>query len=139
MPGQIEILQRVLRNARNVETRHDEIEITPMQQVELAERNVPVAHLVHRALILAAPGVRKSEPIDHDAERLENLLGLAGNAGGPINQGAEDITQQRFELLGHINHTVNGLPFSRTMTLVAWPFISTTNLSGVASMIGNEP
>ena len=101
MPGQIEILQRVLCNARNVETRHDEIEIAPVQQVELAERNVPVAHLIHRALVLAAPGVRKGEPVDRDAERLEDLLGLARNAGAPIDQGAEDIEEQCFGLVGH--------------------------------------
>jgi hypothetical protein len=91
MPGQIEILQRVLRDARNVETRHDQLEIAPVQHVEFAERNVPVAHLIHRALILAAPGIRKGQPVGGDAEWLEDLLGLACDAGAPIDQRPEHI------------------------------------------------
>ena len=44
----------------------------------------------------------------------------------------------------NIFHTGGGgateaLPFSATSTLVACPFICATNLSAVASMIGNEP
>src|SRR5215467_3400893 len=109
-----------------------------MQYVELAEGNVPVAHLIHRALVLAAPGVREGKPVDRDAERLEHLLGLACNAGAPIDQRAEDIEEQRFRFCGH-HHTVNGLLFSGTITLVACPFISATNLSAFGSMIGNEP
>src|SRR5882724_4464518 len=101
MPGQIEILQRVLRNARNVETRHDEIEIAPVQHVELAERDVPVAHLIHRALVFPAPGVCEGKPVDRDAERLEDLLGLARDAGAPIDQRTEDIEEQRFGFFGH--------------------------------------
>src|SRR5882672_10448387 len=101
MPGQIEILQRVLRDARNVETLHDELEIAPVQHIEFAERNVPVAHLIHRALILAAPGIRKGEPVGRDAERLEDLLGLACDAGTPIDQRPEYIEQQRFGWRGH--------------------------------------
>jgi len=38
-----------------------------------------------------------------------------------------------------IAHTATGLPLSGTITLVAWPPIAATNLSAVASMIGNEP
>ena len=46
---------------------------------------------------------------------------------------------------GHADHvgdaldTAKALPFSGTMTLVAWPFISATNASALGSMIGNEP
>jgi len=36
-------------------------------------------------------------------------------------------------------HTATGLPLSGTITLVAWPPIAATNLSAVASMIGNDP
>jgi len=89
-----------------------------MQHVEFAERNVPVAHLIHRALILAAPGIRKGEPVGRDAERLEDLLGLACDAGAPIDQRPEDIEQQRFggvvidlPTFDGGNYAVNGLPF----------------------------
>ena len=64
---------------------------------------VDLAHLIHRALILAAPGIRKGEPVDRYAERLEDLLGLARNAGAPVNQCSEDIEQQRF---GHVGHGI---------------------------------
>src|SRR5215471_7315380 len=106
-----------------------------MQYVELAEGNVPVAHLIHRALVFPAPGVREGEPVDRGAERLEHLLGLARDAGAPVDQGAEDIKEQRFGFCGHDHHTVNGFPFSGTITLVVCPFISAMNLSALASMI----
>src|SRR5262245_1314142 len=110
-----------------------------MQHVELAERDMPVAHLIHRALVFPAPGVREGEPVDRDAKRLEHLLGLARDAVTPIDQRAEDVEQQSLGFFGHDDYTVNGLPFSGAMTLVACPFISATNLSALASMIGNEP
>lgn len=36
-------------------------------------------------------------------------------------------------------YTLDGLPLSGTITLVACPFISATNLSAVGSMMGNDP
>ena len=36
-------------------------------------------------------------------------------------------------------HTLNGFPFSGTITFVVSPFIAATNASAFGSMIGNEP
>src|SRR3989442_11431955 len=40
---------------------------------------------------------------------------------------------------GRVNQTVNALPFSGTMTLVAEPCMAATNPSAFFSMIGNDP
>ena len=68
-----------------------------MQHVELAERNTAAAHFVHGALVLAAPGIREGEPVELITLRLQHRLGLARNRGAPIDQGAEDVEEQRFD------------------------------------------
>ena len=54
----------------------------------------PGTHLLHRRLILAAPGVGECDPVERMAERLEDCLGFAGDAGAPVDQRAEHVEKQ---------------------------------------------
>src|SRR5882672_6443282 len=68
-----------------------------MQNVELGEWNAPRPHLLHAGLVFVAPGIREAQPIGLVSERLQHRLGLAPNAGAPIDKGAEYIEEQRFD------------------------------------------
>src|SRR5262245_3400418 len=70
-----------------------------VQHVELAERHAAGAHLLHRGLVLAAPGIGEGEPVELVATRRQHGLGLARDAAAPIDHRAEDIEEQR--LRGH--------------------------------------
>src|SRR5260370_29118070 len=73
-----------------------------MQHVELAEGNPARADLLHRALIFAAPGIRKREPIKRKPKWLENALGFARNPCAPVDERSENIKKQRS--CGHLRH-----------------------------------
>jgi hypothetical protein len=72
-----------------------------MQGVELGERNAPALHLLHGGLVFAAPGIREGEPIQRMPERCQDALALAGDAGAPIDEGAEDVEEQGFDVVRH--------------------------------------
>ena len=78
----------------DVEPRQDALEVAPVQDVELAERQPAGADFLHRRLIFAAPGVGKGEPVERMAERLEDRLGFARDAGAPVDQRAEHVEEQ---------------------------------------------
>ena len=42
----------------------------------------------------AAPGVGKGDPVEVVAEARQDALGLAGDRGAPIDQGAEHVEEQ---------------------------------------------
>ena len=60
----------------------------------LAERHAGPSAFLHRRLVLAAPGVGEGEPVERMAERLEDCLGLARDAGAPVDQRAEHVEEQ---------------------------------------------
>ena len=95
MPREIELRHDLLGERCDAEAGQDALEVAPMQHVELAERNCTVPHLVHGGLILAAPGIGEGEPIELVAERLQHGLGLARDAGAPVDQRAEHVEEQR--------------------------------------------
>src|ERR1700730_12828562 len=64
VPRQIELAALLFGERADVEARQDELEIAPMQYVELAERYAAGAHLVHGALVFTAPGVGEGGPIE---------------------------------------------------------------------------
>src|SRR5215472_2449684 len=69
-----------------------------MQHVELAKADAARTHLLHGALIFAAPGVGEAEPVERSKTvRLQRRPGLARNRIAPIDQGAENIEEQRFD------------------------------------------
>src|ERR1700730_903819 len=95
MPAEIELARYVLAQARDAKARQNAVEIAPVQQVELAERDLSGAHLLHRRLILVPPRIGKGEASESVAERLENALGFARHSGAPIDERAEDVKEQR--------------------------------------------
>ena len=70
-----------------------------MQHIKLAKRHATGAHVLQGGLILVTPGVREGEPIEAVASGSENTLGVARDAGSKIDQGAEDVEEQRLD--GH--------------------------------------
>ena len=68
-----------------------------MQHVKLAEADAAGAHLIHGALVFAAPGIREGEPVERKTLRLQHRLGLARNRRAPVDQGAEHVEEQRFD------------------------------------------
>ncbi len=68
-----------------------------MQKVELGKRNAPRPHVVHAGLVFVAPGIREAQPVGLVSERLQHCLGLARNAGAPIDERAEYIEKQRLD------------------------------------------
>ena len=101
MPRQIERAALLFGERADMKARQDQLEIAPVQYVELAERYAAGAHLVHGALIFAAPGVGKGRPIERKTKRFEHRLGLARDRGPPIDQGAEHVEEQGFYGNGH--------------------------------------
>ncbi len=64
-----------------------------MQHVELGEFDTASAHLLHGALVLAAPGIGECEPVERTSARLEHCLGLARNGAAPIDDRAKYIEE----------------------------------------------
>jgi len=64
VPRQIELVALLLGERADMKARQDQLEIAPVQYVELAERYAAGAHLVHGALIFAAPGIGEGGPIE---------------------------------------------------------------------------
>src|SRR5271156_4093837 len=63
MPRHIEAATIVLAECVRAEARQDAIQIAPMQDIELAERQPPAPHLFHGPPVFAAPGVGEGKPI----------------------------------------------------------------------------
>ena len=82
----------------NPEARQDAIEIFPVQHVELAERRAARAHLFQRRLVLLAPGIGEGAPVELVSGGAENALGLARDAGAKVDQRAEHVEEQRFDI-----------------------------------------
>src|SRR5262249_8534072 len=101
MAREIEIARRVLRESGNPEPRQDAIEIFPVQHVELAERHAAGTHLLERRLILLAPGIGEGAPVELVSGGAENGLSLACDTGAEIDQRAEDVEEQRFDVHRH--------------------------------------
>src|ERR1700738_2829392 len=95
MPAEIELARYVLAQARDAKARQNAIEIAPVQQVELAERDLSGAHLLHRRLILVPPRIGKGEPIESVAERLGKAVGFERPPRAAIDERAADVTEQR--------------------------------------------
>jgi hypothetical protein len=97
VPGEVELAQRLVGQARNAEARQDALEVAAVQDVEPGERDAPLLHLGHGRLVFAAPGVREGGPIEIVAEGFQDALALAGDAAAPIDEGAEHVEEQRFD------------------------------------------
>src|SRR5262249_32152823 len=121
MPGGIAMARDGLRQTRDAEARHDALEIVPVQHVELAERDAPAAHLLHRWLVLVAPGIGEAEPIESIAERLENRLGLARDAGAPVDQRAEHVEEQSLRADRHGYEPAGSIPLDLSTSAAAGP------------------
>ena len=101
VPGEVERPQGLLAKIGDAEARQDALQVAPMQHVELRERHAPRPHLLHGGLVLAAPGIGEGWPIEGMAERRQDALALAGDAGAPVDEGAEDVEEQGLWCLRH--------------------------------------
>src|SRR4029450_9040959 len=117
VPGQVEIMQDAWGKAGDAEPRQDALQVAPMQHVEAAERNATVADLVHGRLIFSPPRIRERDTVDRMAEGAKKALGLAGDAGAPVDQRAEHVEQESFAEDGHRRRTIRaGLPRAKPLT-----------------------
>jgi len=96
VPGEIEVVQDRLGNAFEAKSRKDAVEIAAMQNVEAREGNAAGADFFHAGLILSAPGIGESEPIESEAERRETRLNLRCDAAAPVDQRAENVEEKGF-------------------------------------------
>ena len=103
MPRHIEIVLRRGVEVAHLEARQDLLKVVHVQYVELAERDAPCPHFFHRWLIFRAPRIGERRPIQRIAERRQNLLCLAGNAGTPVDQRAEHIEENRLDGRLHVD------------------------------------
>ena len=94
-------MQRRARQRIRAEARQDALEVSPVQRVELRERQAPRPDLLHRGLVLAAPGVGEGLPVAAPAERSEDALRLARDAAAPIDQRAEHVEEESLDLALH--------------------------------------
>jgi len=97
MPGQVQVRARRLIDVIERERAQYDVEVAPMQRVELAERQAAAADVVHRRLVLAAPGVREGEPVDGDAARGERRFRFTRDRAPPVDERAEHVEQQCME------------------------------------------
>src|SRR6185437_7490478 len=95
VPGERQFGERGLAQVSQAEARDEPLQVAPVQQVELGERDSPATHLLHAGLVLAAPGIGEGQPVEFMTEGHELGLCLARNSGAPVRQGAEYIEQKR--------------------------------------------
>ena len=74
-----------------------------MQHVEPAEGQAPGAHFLHRRLVFVAPCIGERRPVERDALRRQQRLGLARDRAAPVDQGAEHVEDQRLD--GHASQS----------------------------------
>jgi hypothetical protein len=72
-----------------------------VQHVEPGKRQAAAAGLLHGGLVLAAPGIRETRPVAAPAERAEDALRLARNAGAPVDEGPEHVEEKSFDPRSH--------------------------------------
>ncbi|MNC86677.1 hypothetical protein D3C83_23510 [compost metagenome] len=100
MPGEVEpdfiLLGELAGDAEFVEQR---IEPHAVQRVEIGPRQFAGAHPVHRRRIGAAPLIGELLPVDTgDALARAERLAVGRHRAAPIDDGAEDIVNQRLDL-----------------------------------------
>src|SRR5581483_3691082 len=88
------------------EARQAALEVAPVQNVELGERDAPGADLLHARLVFAPPGVGEGEPVKLVAEGGEDFFGLARDRGAPVEQRPEHVEEEGLDaadggVLGH--------------------------------------
>ena len=94
VPGEVEIGAGRLLDVVEPEVMQHDIQVAPMQAVELAERQLATAHLGHGRLVLGTPGVGEGEPVHVGIPRRQRGTHLACDRRAPVDQGAEDIEDQ---------------------------------------------
>jgi hypothetical protein len=99
VPGPAEISAYSFGHAVQAQGLQHMIEIAPVQCVELGERNRTAAHVLHRRLVARTPGVGKALAVERRAVGRKRRTGLAGYAAAPIDQGAEDVEDQRLDIV----------------------------------------
>ncbi len=94
VPGEEQPAPRLLAQRFELEARHDALEHPAVDHVEAREGDFPRAHLLHRGLVLGAPGDGEREPVELIAGR-KNRPGFARDPGTPIDEGTEHIEEER--------------------------------------------
>src|SRR5437879_6101009 len=100
VPGPIEMVDLSVRQPLDGELRQELLEALAMEVVELRPRALAAPHLVHRRLIEAPPRVGELGPVHREALRLPESLALADEARSPVDDGAEDVEGERFDVHG---------------------------------------
>src|SRR5207237_2242684 len=94
MPRQSELVGGLVVQFLQTEFWPDLIQHAPVQNIEFEERLTPGTDLFHAGLIQRPPGIRKFNPIEIIAERLENTLGIVRHSIAPVYASAEHIENQ---------------------------------------------
>jgi hypothetical protein len=76
------------------EARQQSFETLPMQHVELGKGLPAGAHFLQSRLVLAAPGVGKSRPIELILKVAEDFFTLPGDRRAPVHHGPEHVEKQ---------------------------------------------
>ena len=116
VPSLVEVPQARLVEVRHLEARQDALEVAPVEDIELGERDLTRADLLHRGLILIAPGVREGEPVERVAHRLEDELALPRDRRAPIHDRAEHIEDESLDW-GGVEHGCFLMVFRRSLPL----------------------
>src|SRR4051812_10810679 len=87
-------MARGLVELLEVEVLEDDVEIAPVQHVQLAIGQAAAAHFLHGGVVPGAPSIGKSFAVDGDAARGKDIPCLACDRAAPIDQRAEHVEDE---------------------------------------------
>ena len=96
VPAQVQLLTGGFVHLMPAQAFKHDVQIAPVQFVQLAKAALTAAHFFHGRLVLVAPVVCEGVPVGAQAERRQQCFGLVRNAAAPVDQGAEYVKNQCF-------------------------------------------
>ena len=97
MPRAVERVFFRLAQRCEAELDEDLVERHPVQRVELRPRQLARPHAVHARSVARAPRVGEFRAVDRDVLPLRELLHLGGHGAPPVDDGAEDVEDERLD------------------------------------------
>ncbi len=117
MPDAVEIVDHRL-GQRDAVLRQQAIEDAAVQAVDGGPRQFAAAHLVHGLRVAGPPGIGEGRPVDREAVARGQRLAFAHDRRTPVDDGAEDVEDQRPDRAGVEAHLAVGLGWlSSTLTV----------------------
>src|SRR5262245_55630811 len=95
MPRERKFAQSLIRQVAQAEAWHEPFEIAPVQNIELAERDLAGANFLHSGLVFTPPGIREGKPVEVVSKGSEDPLRLAAHRGAPVDERPKHVKKHR--------------------------------------------